>query len=293
MPKYPIARLIADFDETISVQDTIGLIVHTAAVNRRSEGDLFIKAWEEMVEWYLTRYNDIRNRWLGGEAPIPGGAGIEENGLYGSSAAGPHAALSDFLRTFETLERASIQRVIEGGFLAGVTREQLRAAGAGVVKRPGVDHVLRELRFAGVEIQVLSANWSRALIEGAVENLCDQVTANCLAYDENGYSTGRLHLHVTSARDKLVHFQRRRTRVGKTLYIGDSISDFLALLDADFGVLIGRNRTAMRAINRFHVPTLSLQAGIGYKPGHSYQGALLLADSWKALEEFLAPRVNQ
>ena len=286
MSKYPINKLITDFDETISERDTISTLVQTAAANRRGDKAQFLAAWQEMVQWYLTRYHRVCNVW--------------QNHRH---------SIVDFLKTFEELERASIQRVIEQGFLEGLTREGLRAVGRKVVKKSGVDRVLSAMQADGITVEILSANWSEALIEGATEGLCDQIITNSLTYDTAGRSTGGIHLHVVSARDKLRKFRERKKNppnpdeipdnrdsretergggVTRTLYIGDSISDFLAILDADLGVLIGQNSTAMQTLERFRLPTLRLDEEMRFDSSLRYQGTILLVNSWKVLDGFLS-----
>ena len=276
MSKYPIDKLITDFDETISERDTISTLVHTAADNQAHEKEEFLAAWQEMVQWFFTRYHRVCDAW--------------QNHQH---------SLVDYLKSFEELETASIQRVIVKGFLEGLTREGLRAVGRNVVKKPGVDRVLSRLRRDGVAVEILSANWSEALIQGATEGLCDQIITNSLQYDATGRSTGNIHLHVVSARDKLREFRERKKNppnpdgigaggVIRTLYIGDSISDFLAILNADLGVLIGRNPTAMQTIERFRIPTQRLQEGRRFDSSRRYQGTILLVDSWQVLDDFLS-----
>ena len=195
--------------------------------------------------------------------------------------------LVEFLQAFEPLERASIERVVEKGFLAGLTKATLREIGQNVVRNKTVDATLHALRARGVEIEVLSANWSTALIEGAMEGCCDHVIANCLVYDETGVSTGDIQLRVVSAQDKLRWFRQRRAQPGQTLYIGDSISDLLAILDADIGILIGNNRIAMWTIERFSLPTQRLTKKTQFDPTLRYQGTILLVESWEALTGFI------
>ena len=276
MPKYPIDKLITDFDETISERDTISTLVHTAADNRAHEKEEFLAAWQEMVQWFLTRYHRVCDAW--------------QNHRH---------SLVDFLKSFEELETASIQRVMAKGFLEGLTKEGLRTVGRNVAKKAGVDRVLSAMRADGVAVEILSANWSEALIQGATEDLCDQIITNSLTYDAAGRSTGNIHLHVVSARDKLRKFRLRKKNppnpdeigdggVTRTLYIGDSISDFLAILDADLGVLIGQNPTAMQTIERFRLPTQRLQEETRFDSSQRYQGTILLVDSWKVLDDFLS-----
>lgn len=274
--KYPITQLITDFDETISERETISTIVRTAADNRGSEKEEFLAAWREMTEWYWTQYRQLSDERLN-----------------------RCRSITDCLKAFEELETVAIQRVIAKGFLAGITRDELRAVGRNVVKKPGVDEVLSAMRADRVEVEILSANWSAALIQGTTEGLYDQIITNSLTYDAEGRSTGDIHLHVVSARDKLRKFRERKKNppnphemgnggVTRTLYIGDSISDFLAILDADLGVLIGQNPTAIQTIERFRLPTLQLQEGTQFDPSLCYRGTILLTHSWNELDNFLS-----
>ena len=276
MPKYPIAKLITDFDETISEQDTISTLVRTVADTRQEEKEQFLAAWQEMVQWYLTRYYRVCDAWRD-----------------------QRHSIVDFLKTFEALESVSIQRVIAKGFLAGLTKEGLRAAGRNVVKKPGVDRILSAMRAGGVAVEILSANWSEALIQGATEGLHDRIITNSLIYDAAGRSTGGIYLDVVSARDKLKKFRERKKNpptpneaggggITRTLYIGDSISDFLAILDAEVGVLIGQNPVAMQTIERFHLPTQRIDKGARFDPSLRYQGTILLVNSWRELDNFLS-----
>jgi len=276
MPNYPINKLITDFDETISERDTISTLVRTAADNRKGEKEEFLAAWQEMVQWFLTRYHRVCDAWQD-----------------------HRHSLVDYLKSFEELETASIQRVMSKGFLEGLTKEGLRTVGATVTKKADVERVLSRLRREGVAVEILSANWSKALIEGATEGLHDQIITNSLQYDVAGRSTGNIHLSAVSARDKLRKFRERKKNppnpdevgdggVKRTLYIGDSISDFLAILDADLGVLIGQNPTAMQTIERFRLPTQRLQEGARFDASRRYQGTILLIDSWKVLDDFLS-----
>lgn len=276
MPKYPIDKLITDFDETISARDTINLLVHTAAENRKHGKAQFLTDWREMAEWYWARYRQISDEGL------------------------DHChSIANFLKAFEELETASIQKVMAKRFLKGLTREGLKAVGRNVVKKPGVDWVLSAMRADGVEVEILSANWSEALIQGATEELGNRVIANSLMYNEAGRSTGDIHLHVVSAWDKLRKFRERKKNppnpdeigdggVTRTLYIGDSISDLLTILDADLGVLIGQNHTVIQTIEQFRLPTLRVQEGTRFDPSLSYQGTILLVNSWKTLGNFLS-----
>ena len=273
MSVYTIDKLITDFDETISEADTIQLLVYAAAENREHDRTQTLTHWKETVEWYTTKYTHIVDKWL-------------------DNHDSRQLSIVDFLKAFETLEIVSIRRVMQGRFLEGLYHTQLHRLGREIQKRQGVKSIFTAMRKTGVTIEVLSANWSQTMVEGAVEGLCDRVTANRLVFGTNQLkgevtprSTGELKLSVVSAHDKLRHFRDRRSKTGQTAYIGDSISDLLAMLEADVGILIGENRTALRTIERFQIPTISIADCLSEEI--SNKGTILHTHSWETLNRFL------
>ena len=298
----PIDRLIADFDGTVSEVDTLGLLVRTAVEHRTIAGEAdsqesFLE-WRETVEWYSEQCARIVDEWLACDRDEM------EHVQNISKIPSDLVGLRGFLDAFEVLEYSSTRRVIESKFLTGLTRETLRALGRSVQMRPGVFEVIAAMRTIGVKIEILSANWSKTFIEGAMEGLCDQITTNCLVFDESWRSTGEINLRVISAQDKLRHFLRRKcercptvssqsvksqedTRAGKTVYIGDSITDFLAILEADIGVLIGTKQTAVQAIKRFGIPTRTVTDQDRFDSIRHDKPTILRVDSWKTLGRFL------
>ena len=263
---YPIAKLIADFDGTVTQKDTISSLVLTAAEHRNNQDD-FLERWEQLVQWYVSQQESNVGKWL--SAPM-----LEKH-------------LIDFLESFKPIEQESLLRVTRHKFLLGLTKHDLQQLGRNVLKRKGVANVLKELQASTVEIEILSANWSKTLIQSAMGELCDQVWTNSLVFDDFNKSTGEIRQNVTSAQDKLSFFERYRSKVGKTLYIGDSITDFLAILSADIGVLIGNNHVARQVIDFFEIPTVSVTKKQKYNPEIHQSGIILLVDSWLDLEDFL------
>lgn len=125
-------------------------------------------------------------------------------------------------------------------------------------------------------IHALSANWSADLIKGALATSLAAaggrpeallVHSNDLAFDARGISTGDMRRAVVSAPDKLrvleglmagtfaadPAFQSRDVMQDAspgfgpgmkrpfTVYLGDGITDLLALLSADLGIVVGQS----------------------------------------------------
>ena len=79
------------------------------------------------------------------------------------------------------------------------------------------------------------------------------VTSNDLLYDEHGVSTGDIAVKVSGSFGKHKHFLNlaataRETARGfeavprtMSVYVGDSVTDLLAMLDADVGIVVGNS----------------------------------------------------
>ena len=155
----------------------------------------------------------------------------------------------------------------------------------------GAKTCLSEMRSAGVTVEILSANWSQIFVEEAVKGFCDAVVANRLLFDERGYSTGEIELRVASARDKWTYFKSRRSKTGLTGYVGDSVSDLRAILEADVGLLVGENTTCLRTINRFQIPmkrvTEATRRVVNCSETRATNKRILHADSWETVNHLL------
>ena len=271
MSIYTIDKLITDFDETISEADTTQSLVR-AAMATHGQGAKQLRAdWEQLVEWYTIQHTRIANERL-----------FNDN---------HQVSCRELVRAFDALHTQSVGRIIKGHLLAGLSREQLRELGRQTQKREGVESVFAAMQSAGVTIEILSANLSQTLVEGAMEGLCAQVTSNHLvlngASDECESlprSTGEIQLDVVSSRDKRKHFRERRSKTGRTAYVGDSIFDLLAMQDADIGVLIGQNRYALRALERCRIPVVTIDEVV-WQPVK--RNSIVHVNSWKTLDAFL------
>ena len=149
MKTYPIARLITDFDRTITVEDTIANIAYAAAANFlvSASGDIsyndFLQSWHRIVKQFSDEYIQLFERLLNQPQP-------PQNTYH---------ALLNFLASFDEIELASVERVISGKFLAGIKREKLRSIGKNIKKQANVEIILAQMREAGIQINVISANW--------------------------------------------------------------------------------------------------------------------------------------
>ncbi|HIE28257.1 TPA: hypothetical protein EYP66_13310 [Candidatus Poribacteria bacterium] len=278
MKIYPITTLITDFDGTITLEDTIANIAYAAADNFlvSASGDTshheFLESWHRVVRKFSDEYIQLFERLL--DQPRP--------------SRNNYNALLKFLASFAEVELASVERVISGKFLAGIKREKLRDIGKDIKKQEEVETILAQMRKAGVKIDIISANWSRELIIGVMDDLYDNIVSSDLEFNEDGISTGQINLHILSPFDKLKYYQLLKSDTGKSLYIGDSVSDLLAILASDIGVLFGRGKSVMRVISHFNLPFKELNDEDRFdQVRFDVNNTILIVDSWRRLNAFL------
>ncbi|MBC8235330.1 hypothetical protein H8E77_37770 [bacterium] len=278
MKIYPITNLITDFDGTVTIKDTIANIAYASADNFRvsaSKGTSyseFLQSWHHVVKQFSDEYLQLFERLLNQPQP----------------SQNTYDALLKFLASFDEIELASVKRVVSGKFLAGIKREKLRNIGRNIKKQADVEIVLARMREAGIKIHVVSANWSQELIIGVMDDLFDNIVSNDLEFNEDGISTGQINLPILSPFDKLKYYQRLKSDTGNNLYIGDSISDLLAILAADIGVLFGRGKSVMRVISHFNIPFKELSDDYRFSEAIvDMNKTILIVDSWRQLNSFL------
>ena len=278
MKIYPITNLITDFDGTVTIKDTIANIAYASADNFRvsaSKGTSyseFLQSWHHVVKQFSDEYLQLFERLLNQPQP----------------SQNTYDALLKFLASFDEIELASVKRVVSGKFLAGIKREKLRNIGRNIKKQADVEIVLARMREAGIKIHVVSANWSKELIIGVMDDLFDNIVSNDLEFNEDGISTGQINLPILSPFDKLKYYQRLKSDTGNNLYIGDSISDLLAILAADIGVLFGRGKSVMRVISHFNIPFKELSDDYRFSEAIvDMNKTILIVDSWRQLNSFL------
>jgi 2-hydroxy-3-keto-5-methylthiopentenyl-1-phosphate phosphatase len=277
MNRYPITTLITDFDGTITVKDTIADIAYAAADNflsasRETSYEEFLQSWHGVVRKFSDEYTQLFERLL--DQPRPSRYNYD--------------ALLKFLASFAEIELASVERVVSGNFLAGIKREKLRRTGKYIKKQEEVDIILAQMRQTGVQINIVSANWSRELMIGVVDDLYDNIVSSDLEFDADGVSTGQINLRILSPLDKLKYYQYLKSDTGKNLYIGDSVSDLLAILAADVGVLFGRGQSVMRVISHFNLPFRELNDEDRFsRIRFDVNNTILMVHSWRQLNAFL------
>lgn len=138
------------------------------------------------------------------------------------------------------------------------------------------------------------------------------VSSNDLLYDEHGVSTGDITVNVPGAFGKHQRFldlAATARRVADdlepppcnahrciTIYVGDSVTDLLAMLDADVGIVVGNSGTFERVASAFGISVRplssaydSLDAKVDSVEGESRSGGRCVyrVAHWEEIEVFL------
>lgn len=91
------------------------------------------------------------------------------------------------------------------------------------------------------------------------------VSSNDLVYDESGMSSGEIAVQVSGSFGKHQRFLNLEAAAREhfassdpstraiTIYVGDSVTDLLAMLDADVGIVVGNSGTFEKAASAFGI----------------------------------------
>ncbi|KAM0564060.1 hypothetical protein ACHAPJ_000268 [Fusarium lateritium] len=237
-------HLVFDFDGTITQQDTIGELARSAIeIQRNKHGHDLQASWDQVVQSYVADYRHYKDNH---PSPEDTRKCVEQE--------------IHFLSGMKDVEEASLERIAESRIFNGLDAETLSQAGANAVKagrikiRDGFKDVMKLANERGWSVSVISVNWSRAFLRGALLPHTLEVIANEPALD--GTITGPEFLsgRMTNAcekKDALKHLIKEKD--GKVIYFGDSTTDMECLLAG--GVVIADNEESslLRTLKRIGV----------------------------------------
>lgn len=136
-----------------------------------------------------------------------------------------------------------------------------------------------------------------------------RISSNDLLYDEHGLSTGEIGVNVPGSFGKRQRFldlasAAQQTAGGVasaesslTVYVGDSVTDLLAMLDADVGIVVGNSGSFERTASAFGIPIRPLasayealdetEQSAGEGSYSDLAHCVYRVDSWAEIEVFL------
>ncbi|GMH40121.1 hypothetical protein BSKO_08025 [Bryopsis sp. KO-2023] len=301
-----IGIVVTDFDDTCSDGDTLELLLMAlsgSAAKLAGGGEHAdelikqrLKAVTKISREYSKAYKALLDEYL---PPM-----VSE---IKGTAAFDMEILSSVLVPMSEFERVWNQKVVDSGVLAGGLQKAVMAGGQQIQLRKKCLPLLEKARALGLGVHVLSVNWSaewvaaplgpNAAISGRGETKMDEnvihVHANELMY-KDGVSTGEIKRSLECADDKgrvfdellLDEATSRGEQRGKSVYIGDSPTDLLALLAADFGIIFTGNKVLQRFVTELCIEVVPISTA-PIEPGPHHPPVLYEATSWDEIGTFL------
>lgn len=272
-----------DFDDTISVGDTISNLCIAGLKAQKRMDD---KTYENLFQKYLADQGDFMAANL-----------VDSNITPKSYRA---AELVQFLQTYSKFEDSMLTPVESSGILAGISSNSIASIGKEILLKPDAIDTLKYSRqnFPKTESHILSVNWSKKFIGSIMEHNWPEskvpIHANELfgLSDQDGemLSTGSIDRKLTGPTQKGELF---RTLIDKnkldcgspSIYIGDSLGDLSALLEADIGVIIGTSKSLRKVCSAYGVQIKSLDNTVFREksviPSETISSPILFfAESW-------------
>lgn len=132
-------------------------------------------------------------------------------------------------------------------YLSGISRQALAVAGSTIALQPSAVATLQAASRTGASLFVISVNWSQDMIKAALKDVPPfaLVSPDLEFSAGGGVSTGRLAKGgISGALDKEKVMKETGAGLGgASVYVGDSVTDVLAMLHSDVGIVVGKSRS--------------------------------------------------
>ncbi|KAI8365142.1 HAD-like domain-containing protein [Blakeslea trispora] len=213
--------VLIDFDQTITTRDTIALLGQFGL----SKG-FCSKPWSYFVDKYLEDYQKIKQ----------------------PEATSDLKTYLTQLDAYRAVEEASLARVSQHKVFRGLTRQELFDQGKQLSQSYLQPNVIDALKPIKQNVRIVSLNWSSDWIQGFLYTLGiekEHIYSNDLVFDHQQLCTGEIMSNILTAKDKqqIVEMLDR-----KVIFVGDSLGDIEALVKAEIGIIIGRNKSLLSCL---------------------------------------------
>ena len=293
--------LITDFDGTCTATDTTPIVPHLAA-RASPTPSAVLGRFGQLEDLYLSMLGKCRADFMDGGPPSQQQLGrFDRPGLEAALAA------------MDAVSDAVTDRVSESGILAGIEEGEVAPALAewtGAPQPPirppalrdGCTETLAAAAADGWRLGVLTLNWCAPLVHAYLPLLR---AAQAHVWSNSIDAAGVISSEVNGAAAKraviarLVRESRQAEPRGgqeapadrgaapppQVVYIGDSATDLLAMLEADVGILVGNSESTRHIARRFGVRLEPLPLeGDARLPA---EGVVWEAGSWEEIRRCL------
>eukprot|EP00929_Paragymnodinium_shiwhaense_P020217 TRINITY_DN13542_c0_g1_i2.p1 TRINITY_DN13542_c0_g1~~TRINITY_DN13542_c0_g1_i2.p1 ORF type:complete len:346 (+),score=54.00 TRINITY_DN13542_c0_g1_i2:110-1147(+) len=256
--------LCTDFDSTLTKEDTTRVLGLAAALHRGDApepAEKFLpKDWLQLEDKYLASYSTFMQKHMPsvGSSAAAAGAGLNRPGLV------------QFIEELQAFEEEAVSGAAASGVLRGMRRERLVRGLASdgelselIEWRDAAPETLLAAAAAKHPLAVISVGWCREFIEaflltglpGVYMPTANLFASNELVWSTDGVATGEIRQRVPGGLAKRVHLQTMREAHDErtVIYVGDSVTDLLALLEADLGIIVGESSSLARVAHDYGV----------------------------------------
>lgn len=206
---HTMPLILVDFDQTITIKDTIGLLGQFGVAQTHNP-----KPWSYFVDSYLEDYRAHRDQL----PELPKDSNFE-----------------DFLQqldSYKPVEKASLARVSKHKVFEGLSTHAFFEEGQKLREKVLQPVVISTLQQYKESVRIISLNWSKDWILGFLHELelrKDQIYSNDLTF-VNDLCTGEIVPQILTTGDKQQLIESSiATNNEKVIYIGDSTGDIGAL----------------------------------------------------------------
>ncbi|RZC58945.1 hypothetical protein C5167_006250 [Papaver somniferum] len=277
-PKEESLMLFADFDFTCTSVASVEILANIEILTAQKPDHQLLgedrdghsqvtskdlrKTWELLSQQYTSENDNFIEKIMLGEKAVS----FDYEGLYSA---------------FEKLSSPDgkvVSRIFDSGVLKGISLEDIKQAGK-----------CMELHNGGLDMLKVDGNefsYADGTFTGEVTRQAHQSVTAKLKYFED-----------------MVQEHASEHGVGaRTVYIGDSVSDLLCLLTADIGIVIGSNKSLMKAGKHFGITFTPLFAGVVKEQRKRFEtgnpivwkgglsGTLYTVASWIEIHAFILGR---
>ena len=273
---------VADFDGTLTKFDTTDISFR--ACRRYLDGSEETRT--EMAEVQRERSNVY----------LDGYSKCFEDGLkrFGSDASSPEQkSLVNFSASLDSYNHNSRVQIANDHLLDDIVDDKSVVAELcrDIVYQDQALETLRFIQHSDKDVvacsKILSVNWFKPVLVECLDGIIgsDDIVSAFTPILRNGI----LDLgHASTSIDKRNWIRKWKTEECFCVYVGDSMTDLLALLEADFGILVGKNRHVLETAKVFDLDLqpLSKAAPSTEKTEGKSDNGFFYADSWSEIMTF-------
>ena len=282
--------LVVDFDDTCTEGDTISRIVHAAIESCQHDEEEMGKRrelYDSLLQDYVTLRQEIFDQFS-----ISNAASHRE--ISAVDVKGKEW-LKDVLSTLSDFDMDRNRAAVESKLVAGVTVESLGRASEDISLKPGCVETIEWAISYGYHVVVLSVNWSAHMIRTTLDRnglltingMESPQPSHAIRVIANEVETdGFIHQRCQSANDKVRLLNEMKTMFPTSVYVGDSVTDAGALLEASLGIILGENDSILRILKLGGVHVVPLEEKNG--DNNVLGGDILYqTQSWVSIQEAL------